>query len=196
MAGKDDRKDPRPTVGTKPSKSKAQQETPAGARDITPSAKAGVAFSWMPIAEDEVGVKEVPGLRHNPRILEYHKTTTLKATTDEVPWCSSFVNWVMLQAGYTGTKSAAARSWANWGIGLVDPVPGCIVVMTRGEGGHVGFYVRHDADYLWLLGGNQNNEVKVSMFDMRKRRLLGYVLPKHMNDNDRGLYELYTRGVV
>ena len=36
------------------------------------------------------------------------------------------------------------------------------------------------------------------MFDMRRRRLLGYVLPKHMNDHDRGLYEMHTRigGVI
>jgi hypothetical protein len=44
------------------------------------------------IAKAELGTTEVPGTQNNPRILEYHATTTLKATTDEVPWCSSFVN--------------------------------------------------------------------------------------------------------
>lgn len=65
----------------------------------------------MPIAKAEMGIYEnsAPG-KHNKRIIEYHAVTTLKATTDETPWCSSFVNWVVKQAGYKGTDSALAKS--------------------------------------------------------------------------------------
>jgi len=67
---------------------------------------------WMDIAVAELGVHEDshPG-QHNSRILEYHQTTTLKATTDETPWCSSFVNWVMIQSGRQGKlmQSVARR---------------------------------------------------------------------------------------
>lgn len=150
-------------------------------------------FSWMSIAYGEAGVKEVPGLQHHPRIIEYHATTTYRATTDEVPWCSSFVNWCMIQAGYTPTRSAAALSWAEWGQKIDEPVPGCIVVTKRRGGGHVGFYVRHDLDYIWLLGGNQSNEVKVSMFNKKNRPIVAYVLPKQMNDDDQGLYDILRR---
>ena len=153
-------------------------------------------FSWMQYAYQEVGVKEVPGLRHNPRILDYHATTTLKATTDEVPWCSSFVNWCMVQAGYTPTRSAAALSWASWGQQIDDPVPGCLVVTKRKGGGHVGFFIRRDVDYVWMLGGNQSDEVRISMFKASTRPIVAYVLPKHMNDTDRGLYDLLTRGGI
>lgn len=150
-------------------------------------------FSWMPIAEGEIGIKEVAGIEHHPRILEYHATTTLRATEDEVPWCSSFVNWVFKQAGYTGTRSARALSWAEWGEQLIEPVPGCLVVTKRKGGGHVGFFIREDAEFIWLLGGNQNNEVRVSMFRKRTRPIVAYVLPKHMNDDDRGLHETLSR---
>ncbi len=61
---------------------------------------------WMDIATAELGVHEdsLPG-QHNARIVEYHQTTTLKATDDETPWCSSFVNWVMKQSGRSGTNA-------------------------------------------------------------------------------------------
>jgi lysozyme family protein len=55
---------------------------------------------WMDIAIAELGVHEdsLPG-QHNARIVECHQSTTLKATDDETPWCSSFANWVMVKAG-------------------------------------------------------------------------------------------------
>ena len=56
---------------------------------------------WFRIAERErlSGVEELPGAAHNPRILEYHRTTILghgAASKDETPWCSSFVNFFMV----------------------------------------------------------------------------------------------------
>jgi uncharacterized protein (TIGR02594 family) len=149
-------------------------------------------FSWLYIAEDEIGEKEVPGLNHNPRIIEYHRETTLSATTDEVPWCSSFVNWVMKRAGYTPTRSAAARSWATYGK-ETPPVQGCIVVLTRNGGGHVGFYVKSSANYVWVLGGNQSNAVNISAYP--KSRVIAYRVPKQMNNEDATTYELKIRGV-
>jgi uncharacterized protein (TIGR02594 family) len=149
-------------------------------------------FTWLTIAEDEIGEKEVPGLNHNPRIIEYHRETTLSATTDEVPWCSSFVNWVMKRAGYTPTRSAAARSWATYGKDT-PPVQGCIVVLTRNGGGHVGFYVKSSANYVWVLGGNQSNAVNISAYP--KSRVIAYRVPKQMNNEDATTYELKIRGV-
>lgn len=149
-------------------------------------------LSWLYIAEDEIGEKEVPGLNHNPRIIEYHSETTLSATTDEVPWCSSFVNWVMKRAGYTPTRSAAARSWATYGK-ETPPVQGCIVVLTRNGGGHVGFYVKSSANYVWVLGGNQSNAVNISAYP--KSRVIAYRVPKQMNNEDATAYEMKIRGV-
>ena len=176
------------TMNTEPNKEEAKQAQAAEERTLNP-----LQFSWMKTAHGEEGVKEVAGVRHHPRIIEYHSTTTLDARTDEVPWCSSFVNWVMQQAGYTGTRSARALSWGEWGQQLIEPIEGCIVVTKRKGGGHVGFFIREDADYIWLLGGNQNNEVRVSMFKKSTRPIVAYVLPAHMNDEDLGLYETISR---
>lgn len=50
------------------------------------------------IAKSQIGVKEKDGNEHNPQIIEYHIASVLKATTDETPWCSSFVNWCFLMS--------------------------------------------------------------------------------------------------
>jgi len=97
---------------------------------------------WMVVAFDEMdkGVDEVRGPESNPRIIEYHQATSLKANSDEVGWTFSFVNWVMKKTGYKGTNSASARSWLQWGVELEKPQPGCIAVFSRGNmpwAGHV-----------------------------------------------------------
>lgn len=131
---------------------------------------------WMGIAERELGVSELAGGVHNPRIIAYHSATTLKASTDEVPWCSSFVCWVMEMAGYRSTRSAAARSWLTWGAQLETPVSGCIVVLRRGSGGHVGFYAdAAEPGRINLLGGNQGDRVCVAPY--ATSRVLGYRFP-------------------
>ncbi|WP_269585328.1 TIGR02594 family protein [Roseibium sp. Sym1] len=133
---------------------------------------------WYRIALEELNTTEFSGDDHNPRIIEYHSTTTLKARADEVPWCSSFVNWCVEQAGLAGTKSAAARSWLQWGAGLAHPQKGCIVVFSSSRGptsGHVGFFVREEGNHYLTLGGNQNNSVNLSSYP--KGRLLGYRWP-------------------
>jgi uncharacterized protein (TIGR02594 family) len=126
---------------------------------------------WLIIARQELGVAEKPGTDHNERILEYHSKTGLHAGSDEVAWCSSFVNWCMDKTGRAGTGSAAARSWANWGTKLDAPKPGCIVVFRRHDpnnpnAGHVAFFLRRRAPLVDVLGGNQSNSVRVSGYSM------------------------------
>lgn len=131
--------------------------------------------SWLDIAEAEVGVKEnaLAG-QHNNRILAYHATTTLKATTDETPWCSSFVNWVVIQSGKKGTNNALAKSWLTWGQ-EVSPEKGCIIVIKKktpgftnatgsSTGFHVGFLIEKAKGHVRILGGNQSDSVKYSNF--------------------------------
>lgn len=130
----------------------------------------------LQIANLEIGTREIPGRgKDNPRILEYHATTTYHAKQDEVPWCSSFLNWVVTKAGVKGTNSAAARSWLYWGELCTDPVPGCIVVLKRGAppSAHVGFFIRRvEGGFIKVLGGNQSDQVKLSYFP--EADVLGY----------------------
>ena len=132
---------------------------PAAAATAGPGpAPAGDAVPrWLLIARQEVAVHEnsAPG-QDNPRILEYLESTTYDGgLTDEVPWCSAFVNWCVTKAGLKGTNSAAASSWLTWGQKLDQPRLGCITVFNH----HVGFYAGAAGDRCLLLGGNQSNAV-------------------------------------
>jgi uncharacterized protein (TIGR02594 family) len=118
---------------------------------------------WMEIAKRELGQREIAGDKDNPRIVEYHATTRLKAAEDEIPWCSSFVNWVFTQLKWERTNSAGASSWTKWGTKLLNPRYGCVVVKSRVGGNHVCFFVRAEsrdgvAGFIGL-GGNQGNKV-------------------------------------
>jgi len=105
-------------LGMKQSQTEGPRKPPPPADQPKPTG------DWMGIAEGELGVHEnsLPG-QNNLRILEYHETTTLHATTDEVllllllPWCASFVNWVMTKAGRRGTKQCAGQQLAELGSG-------------------------------------------------------------------------------
>jgi len=122
--------------------------------------------SWLRMAFGEIGQKEIAGNAHNRRIIEYHLTTTLKGSRDEIPWCSSFVNWIMVRSGYAGTGSASARSWLGWGKPSVMR-RGSIVVLSRGPNpasGHVGFVVHWTPSDVIVLGGNQSNAVNLTRF--------------------------------
>ncbi|MCK5311618.1 MAG: LysM peptidoglycan-binding domain-containing protein [Desulfobacteraceae bacterium] len=130
--------------------------------------------SWYAVAKQEMetGIQEISGSTHNPRIIEYHQATSLKATDDETAWCSSFVNWCMQQVGLEGTNSAAARSWLNWGAELNQPKEGCIVVFRRGSSswqGHVGFFTGIVGNHILTLGGNQGNEVNISSYSEKNQ---------------------------
>lgn len=145
-----------------------------------------IVLPWWPIALKEMGVAEVQGEGDNPRIQEYLRSTTIGADLakeDETPWCSAFVNWCVQQAGgVIGTKSAWARSWLMWGRAprpLEDVPLGAILIFTRGEGGHVGFWAgpgeNPRPDLIRVLGGNQGDRVQISQYPAS--RLLGVRVP-------------------
>ena len=150
---------------------------PAGTgRVVRPGATVWMdGTSWMDVARAEVGQAEVGGREANPRIVAYHATTGLGATSDEVPWCASFVNWVFAQAGIRGTNSATAASWIEWGQAC-EPMEGAVLVIRNAaaartsltaSGNHVGFLVEQTDSHYVLLGGNQSNQVKESRFRRR-----------------------------
>ena len=126
---------------------------------------------WLKIAYGEIGVKEIPGKKHNPRVIEYHNTCTYNARRDEVAWCSAFINWCIIQAGYRGTNKVNARSWLDWGKSLPKH-RGAVTVLWREHPsswkGHVAFYIKSNEKYVWLLGGNQSNKVCIKKYPLNK----------------------------
>ena len=47
---------------------------------------------WMDFAKALIGVKEIPGTKHNPEILQMWKDLKRSGIKDdETPWCAGFV---------------------------------------------------------------------------------------------------------
>lgn len=132
---------------------------------------------WYKLARIEMdkNTKEIYGNKANHEILKYHTATKLQANSDEVAWCSAFVNWCVKTSGNVGTNMANAQSFLKWGTVVDEPKEGDIVVFKRGSEkwmGHVGFFVRMDGNQVMCLGGNQGNEVNITGYD--KARVMGY----------------------
>lgn len=144
--------------------------------------------SWLQILRGEIGVHEITGAPAHPRIVEYHRSTSLAerfAVSDETAWCSSCINWTMEQAGYVGTNSARARSWLDWGLELSHPVEGAItVIQNRGNHRfHVALFIswlpelKETPTHINLLGGNQSNQVRYSKYALANWDVRGFRLP-------------------
>jgi uncharacterized protein (TIGR02594 family) len=146
------------------------------------------AAPWMDVAFEERGTRRFPAGQTNLRIVEYNSYTNLRGYDDKISWCSSFVNWCLAQLGITGTGSALARSWLEWGIPLERPVPGCIAVLTRDDPnswkGHVGFFLRIEGDFVFLFGGNQLEEVREHSYPLTS--VLSYRWPVRAIGNSAG----------
>jgi len=128
-------------------------------------------------AFSQYGIKEIVGREHNPVVLKYFSEIGHPwVKDDETAWCSAFVNWVCKKTNKAYSGKLNARSWMDVGIETTTPELGDIVVLWRESKsswkGHVGFYVRETKSWVYVLGGNQSNQVKVTAYP--KSRLLGY----------------------
>lgn len=132
------------------------------------------------LALSQIGVKEIVGLEHNPQILRYFDEIGHDwVDNDEMAWCSAFVNWVCIKNNLPMSGKLNARSWLKVGVPLeegCEPEVGDIVVLWRVSKtswkGHVGFFISNRNGYIYILGGNQGNEVCIRAYS--EYRLLEY----------------------
>lgn len=125
----------------------------------------------------EYGVWEWIGSAANPAVLKYFKETGFEwVHDDETAWCAAFVNWCLKKAGRQYTNSLRARSFLDYGNSAMDPKLGDIVVLWRiypsSPYGHVGFFISRDENYIYILGGNQGNQVNITKYP--RTQLLDY----------------------
>jgi uncharacterized protein (TIGR02594 family) len=148
-------------------------------------------FPWMEYALREYGIRGISSRGRTVNVAAYLKATGVGRSSDETAWCSAFVNWCMLMAGFPGSGQANARSWLNWGgVSLDFPVYGSVIVLWRenrnGPLGHVGLFVKMQGDNLLLLGGNQGNAVSIRPYSKERvigiRWLQGFPIPEGVPD--------------
>lgn len=130
---------------------------------------------WLSAARDLIGLKEIKGTVHEPRILKLWKDAGLgHITDDETAWCAAFVGGTLNAADIVGTRKPNARSFCDWGLDVFEngalAMPlGCIAVLSRPPSewqGHVGYAVGYTPDgKIAILGGNQKDAVSIAKFD-------------------------------
>jgi uncharacterized protein (TIGR02594 family) len=133
---------------------------------------------WVAEARRHIGTREIPGPRHEPKILQWWRAIKRGGIKDdETPWCAAFVGGCLEVVGIVSTRFEGARSYLQWGKRLDTAEYGAIAVLGRAGGGHVAFVVGRDSfDRIMLLGGNQNNAVNIAAFPTT--RVLGYRWPE------------------
>lgn len=137
--------------------------------------------AWVREARKFLGQREVAGAQSAPFISRWLQDLGAWWRDDETPWCGVAVAAWMRACGIAPPKAwYRAKAWADWGLPLVAPVAGAVVVFERRGGGHVGLIVGKDAaGRLMVLGGNQGDAVSIVPFD--RARVLAYRWPaEHM----------------
>lgn len=131
----------------------------------------------LTLALSKYGLTEIPGEDNNPEIVQMFKDIGHGwVQSDETAWCSAFINWCALKKGYEFSGKLNARSWLDVGEVVLEPNVGDVAVLWRVKPdswkGHVGLFINKTDTHIYLLGGNQGNQVNISAYPVG--RVLGY----------------------
>lgn len=133
------------------------------------------------VARSVAGEKEIPGSRHNPFIAHLHEHSGNLGThsygadySDEVPHCSSGLNWAADMSGCEKSDNALAASWSDSKRPSYNPRQGDwvevgdIIHKRTGKQNHVTLcnkrFNRRTAKYYEGFGFNQGNSIKPSTY--------------------------------
>lgn len=118
----------------------------------------------MTLALADKRIQEIAGPRSNPAILKMARDIDAPKwfDDDDHPWCAVYANHKLwschLELSGTGFELLRAKSFATYGVTLSQPALGCVLVFSRPEGFHVGFYLGENATAYRVWGGNQSNQ--------------------------------------
>lgn len=139
---------------------------------------------WLAIARKYEGIKEVPGIKSAPFIVQLWDSLPWmwKLYPDDsiLAWCGAFIRWCLVFVGIKPPKEwYRAKAFINFGTRIFHPAYGAIGVVKNSKGKyHVGFVVgRNTQGDIMLLGGNQNDMVRVSAFKFQS--FVAFVWPNY-----------------
>jgi uncharacterized protein (TIGR02594 family) len=149
---------------------------------------------WMQKAfgEMQLGVKEGTGSSETSpkKYLNYKGVPEgMRSMKESTHWCAAFVNYVLEESDYIGesVNPLAVQNWngtwRSWEEGKQIENPSYGALVTLGDR-HIGFVVgiSEDGKNLFVLGGNQSDEINVSMFPIKDD--FQYFLPKDYEPYD------------
>jgi uncharacterized protein (TIGR02594 family) len=149
------------------------QKQKAAAQKKTAPAQGADRLTSMPVTEP---LKQ-PRFGWPALVREARKYMGTNPTDRKKLWCATFMNFVLAKAGYAGTNSDAAKSFAQYGHRISSPQVGAIAVLSRGKvGGHVGVVTGIDAHgNPIIISGNHGHRVGEGIYP--RSRVIAYVMP-------------------
>lgn len=131
---------------------------------------------WIIEVNKHIGLHEK---QNNKELSDYLRSdgSTL-GDPAELPWCGDLVETVFkntLPDEAIPANPYWARNWQHFGIEC-EPKMYSLLVFTRGNGGHVGWYVGETSTHYIVRGGNQSNRVTDSKY--AKSRLISARWPR------------------
>lgn len=148
---------------------------------------------WMAVAFEEGETRWKWGrVKEGDGGINYHKKTGINMASmvgNSNPWCASFINYCLKEAGYSMSGSASSQSFKknkNF-IKISELIYGAIVVLRKKGSwtGHVAFiYCLFEDGEIGVLGGNQGNSVTINPLyqvyinGRLNYELIGFYIPK------------------
>lgn len=148
---------------------------------------------WMAVAFEEGETRWKWGrVKEGDGGINYHKKTGINMASmvgNSNPWCASFINYCLKEAGYSMSGSASSQSFKknkNF-VRISEPIYGAIVVLRKKGSwtGHVAFiYCLFEDGEIGVLGGNQGNSVTINPLyqvyinGRLNYELIGFYIPK------------------
>lgn len=152
--------------------------------------------SVLQLATSQLGYKEGRSAGRNNNDQKYSDQLPGFAWSDGQPWCATFVQWCLWQAGISvpaGARSASCgNSYAAYkkaGRTTEYPIVGEQIFYGARGGAHTGLVTKYDATYVWAIEGNTNGDGSAEgdgvYLKKRRRRdayVFGYGIPYYNND--------------
>lgn len=118
----------------------------------------------------DFGLSEVSGSGSNARIKQAITLAAdwLDKDDSKTAWCGCMMGLWFKELGLQPpAEFFRANNWRNVGkkILLSEAKQGDIVILTRTGGKHVAILSKHEKGMVYLLGGNQNNQVNISAYN-------------------------------
>ncbi len=124
-----------------------------------------------------LGIKEIPGGKSNPVILDMAKGLGIADIylNDDTAWCGLFMSHLFritgkpkLEYGFDKYQILRANAYKTWGkpVSKDDMRLGDVVILERPGGGHVFILIGVSPSGNPIgIGGNQSNSVSISEFN-------------------------------
>lgn len=150
--------------------------TPIGPPAAPPPSVASASQRHYALAKQYVGLKEQAGPGTHPLLVPMFDLAPdwLDQDDSKTAWCGILRGWIGHKCG-TGLPAEhyRAAAWARWGSAVPVDKPavwrqGDTIIMTRPGGNHVALLDRVTASYVFVLGGNQNNEVNITRYSLSR----------------------------